>query len=473
MKLQVSSKPWILCGDFNVVRQLSEKWGVDSLNAYELEFDNCLNSLEVTDLNFSGCLFTWNNKSEGSRFIARKLDRVLVNEDWLCNFGRTCVDFSSGGISDHSLAFISVGTMVSFGPKPFKFFNYWLENKDFMSWISDCWSQDVQGVPMFKLCRKLKAVKIMLKEKNVGCYGDIKNKVLQARAHLELAQHDVLDSHGNATSLLRERECLHVYASLMRVEEVFLKQKARNQRLQLGDQNNAFFHRSVKGRHAINTITYLYDEHGNRVEDIGRIKEVAVEFYEKLLGSSFLDFTNMHFARLNELISHVISLENATLLSKEVTAEEIKATLFSMKANKAPSPDRFSADFFKASWIVVGEDFVAAIKDFFNIGFLLKEINATILSLIPKKPNPSGMGDYRPISYCNVIYKCITKILSNRILLVLDSLICRNQSAFIPGRNISENVLLAQELVRNYHRKDSKPRCTLKIDLMKAYDSVN
>jgi hypothetical protein len=160
-------------------------------------------------------------------------------------------------------------------------------------------------------------------------------------------------------------------------------------------------------------------------------------------------------------------------LSKEVTAEEIKATLFSMKANKAPSPDRFSADFFKASWIVVGEDFVAAIKDFFNIGFLLKEINATILSLIPKKPNPSGMGDYRPISYCNVIYKCITKILSNRILLVLDSLICRNQSAFIPGRNISENVLLAQELVRNYHRKDSKPRCTLKIDLMKAYDSVN
>jgi hypothetical protein len=308
MKLQVSSKPWILCGDFNVVRQLSEKWGVDSLNAYELEFDNCLNSLEVTDLNFSGCLFTWNNKSEGSRFIARKLDRVLVNEDWLCNFGRTCVDFSSGGISDHSLAFISVGTMVSFGPKPFKFFNYWLENKDFMSWISDCWSQDVQGVPMFKLCRKLKAVKIMLKEKNVGCYGDIKNKVLQARAHLELAQHDVLDSHGNATSLLRERECLHVYASLMRAEEVFLKQKARNQRLQLGDQNNAFFHRSVKGRHAINTITYLYDEHGNRVEDIGRIKEVAVEFYEKLLGSSFLDFTNMHFARLNELISHVISL---------------------------------------------------------------------------------------------------------------------------------------------------------------------
>jgi len=83
------------------------------------------------------------------------------------------------------------------------------------------------------------------------------------------------------------------------------------------------------------------------------------------------------------------------------------------------------------------------------------------------------MGDFRPIACCTVIYKCINKLLSNRILPILDSMISRNQSAFIPGRNIAENVLLAQELMRNYHRKDGKPRCTLKIDLMKAYDSVN
>jgi hypothetical protein len=83
------------------------------------------------------------------------------------------------------------------------------------------------------------------------------------------------------------------------------------------------------------------------------------------------------------------------------------------------------------------------------------------------------MGDFRPIACCTVIYKCINKLLSNRILPILDSMISRNQSAFIPGRNIAENVLLAQELLRNYHRKDGKPRCTLKIDLMRAYDSVN
>jgi hypothetical protein len=104
---------------------------------------------------------------------------------------------------------------------------------------------------------------------------------------------------------------------------------------------------------------------------------------------------------------------------------------------------------------------------------LLKEVNATILCLVPKRPNVSVMGDFRPIACCNVIYKCITKILSNIMLPLLDSMISRNQSAFIPGCNIAENVLLAQEMIRNYHRKDGQLRCTTKIDLMKAYDSVN
>ena len=70
----------MICGDFNVVKSLSEKWGSDKLNSYEVEFVQCLNTLEVLDLKFSGCFYTWTNKSEEPRFIARKLDRVLANE---------------------------------------------------------------------------------------------------------------------------------------------------------------------------------------------------------------------------------------------------------------------------------------------------------------------------------------------------------------------------------------------------------
>jgi endonuclease/exonuclease/phosphatase family metal-dependent hydrolase len=130
----------MLCGDFNVVRHLEEKWGLDSLNSYDLEFGECLNDLEVVDLKFSGCFYTWNNRSEGSSFVARKLDCVMVNEEWLGRFGGTMVDFSSAGISDHSPAFITMGSMVSYGSKPFKFCNFWLEHADYLDWLAPCWA---------------------------------------------------------------------------------------------------------------------------------------------------------------------------------------------------------------------------------------------------------------------------------------------------------------------------------------------
>jgi hypothetical protein len=78
------------------------------------------------------------------------------------------------------------------------------------------------------------------------------------------------------------------------------------------------------------------------------------------------------------------------------------------------------------------------------------------------------MGDYRPISCCNVVYKCITRVLANRLRLGLNDVVSSNQGVFIPGRSIAENILLAQEIVSDYHKNNGKPRCALKIDLMKA-----
>ncbi|XP_059436754.1 uncharacterized protein LOC132169808 [Corylus avellana] len=405
MKGKVGNNPWMICGDFNVVLSLAEKWGSDKLSSYEIEFGQCVNDLEVLDLNFSGCFYTWTNKSEEPWFVARKLDRVLANVNWMSSFGSTAVEFLSGGVSDHSPAIISAGSLQSFGPKPFKFYNFWLEHEGFLDWVKEGWSVQTEGFPMYQLYVKLRA-----------------------------------------DSLLKERECLHAFVSITRAEESFLKQKARNQWLQLGDQNN---------------------------NDVDQIKKVAEDFYKNLLGTEQVQFTEAKAARVRQLIPVAISLEHAAILEKEVTAEEIRDILFHMKANKAPGPDGFYADFFKSTWSIVGQEVVAAIKGFFSSGLLLKEVNATILSLVPKKVNPSAMGDFRPITCCNVIYKCITKILSNRMLPFLGNLVSMNQSAFIPSRSISENVLLAQELVRGYHKEKGNPRCTLKIDLMKAYDSVN
>ena len=137
-----------------------------------------------------------------------------------------------------------------------------------------------------------------------------------------------------------------------------------------------------------------------------------------------------------------------------------------------PRPDGYPVDFYISSWETVGELVTDAIADFFQCGRLLKEANNTILSLIPKTANLSSLSDYRPISCCNTVYKCIAKILARRMAQVLPSVIGNEQSAFIPGRRISDNILLAQELLNSYNARKGPARCAMKIDITKAFDSV-
>ncbi|KAL2237611.1 UNVERIFIED_CONTAM: hypothetical protein Sindi_0952800, partial [Sesamum indicum] len=114
--------------------------------------------------------------------------------------------------------------------------------------------------------------------------------------------------------------------------------------------------------------------------------------------------------------------------------------------DKAPGPDGYSSGFFKAAWPVVGTEVTRAVLNFFTTGKLLKQVNSTLLALIPKVHNPMTVGDFRPISCCNVLYKIIAKLLVQRLSVVLDKLINPSQAAFIPGRSIGDNILLAQEL---------------------------
>ena len=146
--------------------------------------------------------------------------------------------------------------------------------------------------------------------------------------------------------------------------------------------------------------------------------------------------------------------------------------LFAMANNKSPGRDGYTSEFFKAAWDIVGEDFVIAVQSFFKTGFLPKGINSTILALIPKKEDSRTMKDFRPISCCNVIYKVISKILANRLKIILPKFISPNQSAFVKDRLLMENVLLASELVKSYHKDSVSARCALKIDISKAFDTV-
>ncbi|KAK3212586.1 hypothetical protein Dsin_017292 [Dipteronia sinensis] len=145
---------------------------------------------------------------------------------------------------------------------------------------------------------------------------------------------------------------------------------------------------------------------------------------------------------LSNTIDNVISNDQVDSMDRDVTNDEIREVCFSLHPNKAPGPDGFNAHFFKKTWDIVGEDVINAIQEFFRFGHLLKDLNATILSLVPKVPNPSKMKDFIPISCCNILYKIIAKIIANRNKPCLPNIISPSQATFVACRSIGDNILL-------------------------------
>jgi hypothetical protein len=115
-----------------------------------------------------------------------------------------------------------------------------------------------------------------------------------------------------------------------------------------------------------------------------------------------------------------------------------------------------------------------AVLDFLNFGVFDASLNITHIVLIPKIKNPSRIIDYWLISLCNVLYKLMSKVLANRLKRVLNSIISPNQSAFLPGRLITDNVIVAFEALHsmNTRLKGRKGYMTLKLDMSKTYDRV-
>lgn len=122
----------------------------------------------------------------------------------------------------------------------------------------------------------------------------------------------------------------------------------------------------------------------------------------------------------------------------------------------------------------MGKDVILMVRKFFRSGVLPNELNATNVVLIPKKKSPTAIGDLRPISLCNVLMKIITKVMANRMKELLKNIISENQSAFVPSRLISDNILLSYEVMHYLKRKKRGKEgfMTLKLDMTKAYDRI-
>ncbi|XP_071719040.1 uncharacterized protein [Rutidosis leptorrhynchoides] len=368
----VGSHPWIIMGDFNAsLNSTDSTTSTSTIPIATREFRDCVEEINMEDVNFTGLHFTWNQRPHASDGILKKIDRVMANDSFIEEF-----------------------------------------TDAYVSTVKDGWGKEVEGRMMFRVVKKLRMLKKPIR-KLMWQKGNIHKLVQKVRKELDEAQTE-LDKYPDSSEH-RERESakLREFNSLLLEEERFLKQKAKIEWLRVGDSNSAYFHKVVKGRQNRSHISAVFDSNNCLMEGAD-VPHVFVQHYEEFLGKA---------GTSQEII-------------RPVTNEEIKNAIFNIGNDKAPGPDGYSSTFFKNAWDVVGDDVCSGVKQFFSNGQLLTELNHTIIALLPKVQSPS-------------------------------------KSAFISGRRIADNILLTQELMHNYHLNRGVPRCAFKVDIQKAYDTVD
>ena len=197
---------------------------------------------------------------------------------------------------------------------------------------------------------------------------------------------------------------------------------------------------------------------------------LLIEYYSQLFTSSL----PRDLKHIVERFQLMVLEEMRDALAKPYTSEEVGVAMKEMALLKAPGPDGMPYLFFQTYWTDVCMDITQAVLSCLNSSSILKSINNTFITLIPKVNNSNRVSDFRPISLCNVIYKIVSKVIANRLKPMLNYSISETQSAFVADRLITDNILIAFESL--HHMKTcctrNKGFMAMKLDMRKVYDRV-
>ncbi|XP_016168284.1 uncharacterized protein LOC107610797 [Arachis ipaensis] len=419
---------WIVVGDFNEIVAADESTCAYFSSHRASLLATTLDDCELFDLKVTGRRYTWYRAVQAGRDLTKKLDRALVNEAWMTMFPEGYSEIFSRLHFDHCSILVRChgGPRVK-GSHPFRFQTVWTTHPSYKHVISKAWNQEFGGVT-----ERLKMVQQASLDFNSKIFGNI----FVRKSKLEY-QIDQIQRRLEVTDVLslriKEAELREVYNRLLLQEELFWYQKSREQ-----------------------WVKYSQEE--------------ALSFYKNLFGTT----EEVEVDCLGDVPMPTLSTEACAKLIDPVSFMEVKLAVFSMSPFKNPGPDGFQAYFFKEYWEIIGTEIWNIVRSAFLGEYLNPSIMETLIVLIPKIDNPTFMKDFRPISLCNVVYKIITKVLTNRLRPFLPDIVSPLQRGFIPGRGTPDNIIAAQEILNFMkHTKSKKGSFAFKIDLEKAYDRVD
>lgn len=453
---------WGCIGDFNDILAQSEKEGVRPRDSHTIDvFREFLDSNNLMDMHLKGCRFTWyNNRSEGH--VKERIDRVLTNSRWQTFFPDATLTALPAIGSDHSPLVLQLSPVEGRRQKIFKYQDFWESHAEFKEMLQQNWTAEKDSNFQQKLLKITKHLEGWSKAKFRR--ADIEIKKMKNRVQR-------LENEPFSPQVLEElKMCKLELDNLWSQEEQFWKAKSRVNWLKHGDCNSKFFHASTLQRRAKNKITRLKSSEGVWVETQRNLEDLIWGHFTNLFKSS--NPTNA--ANVTRLIPRGISEGMNAMLLRHVEEREVKKAVFGMGPQKSPGPDGLIGAFFQNNWDVVKDEVVETVRIFFQTAKLPLKMNTTHITLVPKIGNPEDLGQFRPINCCNFMYKVISKVLTDRMKGLLPVLISENQSAFVGGRLIQDNIVVAHEIFHSLRCKSrgGKNFLAVKLDMNKAYDRL-
>jgi hypothetical protein len=406
-------------GDFNVVLHRDERRGVNinpslSSSTEIVEFQSFVNSMDLEDVPVLGRNFSWFHPN--GRSMSR-IDRALVSDEWISLWGTPSLWILPRVVSDHCPLVLKHNSL-DWGPRPFRFNNYWLLHKDFKVLVEEWWrSNPFTGWMSFILKEKLKGLKGAIRSWSKETYGVMDHKI-------NILVEDIrdLDVKGELVSLtekevvLRKKLFVDLW-HLLKSKELMIVQRSRARWLKEGDANTSYFHKCMKARGSCNSIRAL------RVGDVWLespvlIRQATVDFFKDLFRVSLWQRPT-----LDGLVFPTLSVVDNDHLLLSFSLEEIEEVVSECDGNKSPGPDGFNFNFVKNFWSLMKNEVRILFDQFHGIGSLPKGFLSYFIALVPKVQSPLSLRDFRQISLLGCLYKLLAKVLAKRLAKVMDPLV--------------------------------------------------
>ena len=475
----------VIAGDWNMSLFPKDKCGglPWKETSYRNSIVDLMEELELVDiyrkLHSNAKAFTYESKSLK---LKSRIDYFLISRTIARNVVKA--EIRSSIAPDHKAIFLSLEVQGEFkrGPGTWKFNNQLLEDKDYIDLINTSYPRILDKYKEVKSKRLVwemikmeirsttieysKKRRLKLRRKEIEIQDEIQ-KLDRQICNDQYLDENILNKYESAKKELKE-----IYE--LKGKEAMFRSKARW--IEQGEKPTKYFFNLEKKNYDRRIIKELKNENGEITTNFKDINGKIEDHFSKILTSKIAENENVQGLNFNRFVEGIeipkLTYEEGHEMEHDLSMDEIKNAVKRFQKNKTPGDDGFSVEFYEAFLDLLGSDLLDCYNEAFQENKLSISQRRGIISLIPKsEENLNEITCWRPITLLNVDYKILARIIAMRIEPFLPCLIHSDQTGFIKGRYIGQNIRLLNDLM-NYVDENKIPGILLFIDFEKAFDTL-